>query len=81
VLRKAVTGAEDFSFFQEKYLGCSFSGWHAQGEKAEEVPAHHTPDFFIDESGLKLACGCTHDGRRLPGRGKDAAKSSNSTGK
>jgi amidohydrolase len=55
VVRKAVTGAEDFSFFQEKVPGLFvFVGGMPKGKKAEEVPAHHTPDFFIDESGLKL---------------------------
>jgi metal-dependent amidase/aminoacylase/carboxypeptidase family protein len=53
-----------------------------KGKKAEEVPAHHTPDFFIDESGLKLGMRlyCTMAVDYLEG-GKDAGKSSNSTGK
>jgi metal-dependent amidase/aminoacylase/carboxypeptidase family protein len=83
VLRKAVTGAEDFSFFQEKVPGVFvFVGGMPKGKKAEEVPAHHTPDFFIDESGLKLGMRlyCTMAVDYLEG-GKDAAKSSNSTGK
>ncbi|HEX8530532.1 MAG TPA: amidohydrolase [Cytophagales bacterium] len=83
VLRKAVTGAEDFSFFQEKVPGVFvFVGGMPKGKKAEDVPAHHTPDFFIDESGLKLGMRlyCTMAVDYLEG-GKDAAKSSNSTGK
>ncbi|QMU30840.1 amidohydrolase [Adhaeribacter radiodurans] len=54
-LRPAVTGAEDFSFFQEKVPGLFvFLGGMPKGKKREEAPSHHTPDFFIDESGFKL---------------------------
>ncbi|MFC6998386.1 amidohydrolase [Rufibacter roseus] len=55
VLSKAVTGAEDFAFFQEKVPGVFlFVGGMPKGQDPSKVPAHHTPDFFIDESGLKL---------------------------
>src|SRR5690606_24659815 len=55
VLAKAVTGAEDFAFYQEKIPGLFlFVGGMAKGKSPEEVAPHHTPDFFIDESGLKL---------------------------
>ena len=55
LLRPAVTGAEDFSFFQEKVPGLFiFLGGMPKGKKPEEAPSHHTPDFFIDESGLSL---------------------------
>ncbi len=55
LLSKAVTGAEDFSFFQEKVPGLYL--W--VGGKPLEVseadsPAHHTPDFYVDDSGMKL---------------------------
>ena len=54
-LRPAVTGAEDFSFFQEKVPGLFiFLGGMPQGKNRLEAPSHHTPDFFIDESGFKL---------------------------
>ena len=54
-LRPPVTGAEDFSFFQEKVPGLFvFLGGMPKGKKREEAPPHHTPDFFIDESGFKL---------------------------
>lgn len=53
VLRKAVTGGEDFSYFQEVVPGFYFFlGGMTKGET--EVFPHHTPDFFIDESGLLL---------------------------
>ena len=53
-LTKAVTGAEDFSFFQEKVPGVFvFVGGMPKGKDVTETAAHHTPDFFIDESGMK----------------------------
>lgn len=52
-LTKATTGGEDFSFFQEVVPGFYFFlGGMAPGKKGS-FP-HHTPDFFIDESGLLL---------------------------
>ena len=54
-LIKAITGAEDFSIFQQKVPGLYFFlGGMPRGKKAEDAAPHHTPDFFIDESGLKL---------------------------
>jgi amidohydrolase len=47
------TGAEDFSFFQEKIPGLFFFvGARPPEIKAEEAPSHHTPDFLIDERGM-----------------------------
>ncbi|MFD2245973.1 amidohydrolase [Pontibacter ruber] len=52
---KAVMGAEDFAFYQEKIPGLFvFVGGMQKGKKPEEVAPHHTPDFVIDESGMKL---------------------------
>lgn len=51
----AQTGAEDFSFFQQKVPGFFyFLGGMPKGKKVEEVPSHHTPDFYIDEGGFVL---------------------------
>ncbi len=51
----AITGAEDFSFFQEKVPGFYFFLGGTPLTLAEkDAPSHHTPDFFIDDSGLKL---------------------------
>lgn len=51
-LINAITGAEDFSFFQNEIPGLYFFvGGKAPGREAS---GHHTPDFYIDESGLKL---------------------------
>ncbi len=55
VLKPAVTGAEDFSFFQQKAPGLFFFlGGMPKGGDPKTAPSHHTPDFYIDESGFKL---------------------------
>jgi amidohydrolase len=55
VLKPATTGAEDFSFYQEKAPGLFiFLGGMPKGEVPKDAPAHHTPNFYIDESGFKL---------------------------
>jgi len=54
-LKPAVTGAEDFSFFQEKVPGLFvFLGGMPKGKDPKTAPSHHTPDFYIDESGFIL---------------------------
>ena len=51
----AITGAEDFSFFQQKIPGLYFFlGGKALDVKPEEAAGHHTPDFILDESGFVL---------------------------
>jgi amidohydrolase len=55
VLKPAVTGAEDFSFYQEKAPGLFiFLGGMPKGQDPLKAPSHHTPNFFIDESGFTL---------------------------
>lgn len=52
VYMDAITGAEDFSFFQEKVPGLYFFlGGLPEGGTAW---GHHTPDFYVSEDGLKL---------------------------
>ena len=54
-LKPPHTGAEDFSFYQQKVPGLFFNlGGMPKGGNPKTTPSHHTPDFFIDESGLKL---------------------------
>jgi amidohydrolase len=53
VIMKAITGGEDFSFFQEVVPGFYFFLGGMTPENTEAFP-HHTPDFKIDESGLLL---------------------------
>ena len=53
--KMAVTGAEDFAFYQEQIPGLYFFlGGMEKGKKENEVAPHHTPDFYIDDSGLVL---------------------------
>ncbi|MCB9291307.1 MAG: amidohydrolase [Lewinellaceae bacterium] len=55
ILSKAKTGAEDFSFFAQKVPGLFlFLGGMPKGMDPAEAAPHHTPDFFVDESGMKL---------------------------
>ena len=55
LLVPADTGAEDFSFFQQKAPGLFiFLGGLPMGKDSKTSASHHTPDFFIDESGFKL---------------------------
>lgn len=52
---KASTGAEDFSFFAQKVPGLFFFlGGKPKGIDPLDAPSHHTPDFYIDESGFGL---------------------------
>lgn len=55
LLVPAETGAEDFSFYQEKVPGLFiFLGGMPKGKDPKKTASHHTPDFFIDESGFNL---------------------------
>ena len=62
----AVTGGEDFSFYQEKVPGLFvFLGGMPKGADPKTVAPNHTPDFYIDESafplGVKTLCNLTLD--------------------
>ncbi|HEY3429183.1 MAG TPA: amidohydrolase [Cyclobacteriaceae bacterium] len=49
----AVTGAEDFAYYQQKIPGFFFFvGAMPSNQDPATVPAHHTPDFMIDERGM-----------------------------
>ena len=53
VVRKPMTGAEDFSFYQKIIPG--FFWFLGVGNEAKGITAaHHTPEFNIDESALVL---------------------------
>ena len=50
-----VTGAEDFSFFAAKVPAFFFYlGGMPKGNDPAKAPPHHTPDFYIDDSGLDV---------------------------
>src|SRR5687767_3265645 len=52
--RTWVTGAEDFSYYGLKASSFFFYlGGMPVGNDPQKAPPHHTPDFFIDENGMK----------------------------
>ncbi len=49
----AITGAEDFAFYQKKVPGLFFFvGGMSPDQNPATVASHHTPDFMIDEQGF-----------------------------
>ncbi len=55
IVSKAITGAEDFSFYAHEVPGLFFFlGGMPRGQNSLDAAPHHTPDFFIDESGFAL---------------------------
>ena len=53
-LMNAITGAEDFSYYAQEVPSLFvFLGGMDPEKKPSEVASHHTPDFYIDERGLK----------------------------
>lgn len=51
----AVTGAEDFSFFQREVPGFYFFlGGTPTTVKPQDAPPHHTPDFYVDDDALVI---------------------------
>jgi amidohydrolase len=51
----AVTGAEDFSFYAEKAPALFlFLGGRPAGSDIKDAAPHHTPDFYVDDAGMKL---------------------------
>ncbi len=66
LLVPAITGAEDFSFFQQKVPGLYFFiGGLPKGADAKLSGDHHTPQFIIDDSsfktGLNVFCNLVFD--------------------
>ena len=52
---KGITGAEDFSYFQNEVPGLFFFlGGTPLSMKESEAPSHHTPSFEVDDAGMKL---------------------------
>ena len=55
IVSKAITGAEDFSYYAMEVPGLFFFlGGMPKGMNPLDATQHHTPDFYIDESGLLL---------------------------
>ena len=64
------TGSEDFSYFGEKAPAFFFFlGGMPKGADPKKAAAHHTPDFYIDDSmldvGVKAFCNMVFDYARL----------------
>lgn len=52
-IKAATTGAEDFSFYGQKAPALYITlGGMPKGADPKKAPSHHTPDFYIDESGF-----------------------------
>ena len=63
-------GAEDFSYYGRKAPALFFFlGGMPAGADPAKAPAHHTPDFYIDDSrldvGVKAFCQLVFDYERL----------------
>lgn len=55
LLMQAITGAEDFSYYQSHVPGFFFFLGGTRLDMAEEdAPSHHTPDFIVDDSSMLL---------------------------
>jgi amidohydrolase len=55
IVMDPMTGSEDFSFFQQEKPGFFiFLGGMKKGGDPIKTPSHHTPDFYLDESGFTL---------------------------
>ena len=51
----AITGAEDFSFYQKEVPGFYFFlGGTPDNVATKDAPPHHTPDFYVDDSSLVI---------------------------
>lgn len=62
----AITGAEDFAYYQKKVPGLFFFvGAMPPDQDPNTVPSHHTPDFMVDErafvTGVKAMLNLTVD--------------------
>ena len=65
-IKAPLTGAEDFSFYGDKAPAFFFFlGGLPPGQDPAKAAAHHTPDFFIDDSkldvGVKVFCQLVFD--------------------
>lgn len=55
LVTKPITGAEDFSFFANQVPSFFyFLGGMPKGTEPGDAAPHHTPDFYLDESGFVL---------------------------
>lgn len=70
---KAQMGAEDFAYYAQKVPSVFISvGGMKNGTSQLDAPGHHTPDFYIDESGMitgvKTLCQLVMDYPKVHGK-------------
>jgi amidohydrolase len=75
LVSRPITGAEDFSFYAQRVPGLFFFlGGMPKGMNPLDAAPHHTPDFYIDESGfsvgVKALCQLTLDYMESRSHGK-----------
>ena len=59
IVRKAMTGAEDFSFYANEIPSFFFFvGGCPKGTDPNTVAPHHTPDFYVDDEGMITGVKC-----------------------
>jgi amidohydrolase len=71
IVINAITGAEDYAFYQKKIPGLFFFvGAMPPDQDPNTVPSHHTPDFMVDErafvTGVKAILNLTVDYMHMP---------------
>ncbi len=71
IVINAITGAEDFAFYQKQVPGLFFFvGAMPPDQDPNTVPSHHTPDFMVDErafvTGVKAMLNLTVDYMYMP---------------
>lgn len=71
IVINAITGAEDFAFYQKQVPGLFFFvGAMPPDQDPNTVPSHHTPDFMVDErafvTGVKAMLNLTVDYLFMP---------------
>jgi len=71
IVINAITGAEDFAYYQKKIPGLFFFvGAMPPDQDPNTVPSHHTPDFMVDErafvTGVKAMLNLTVDYMYMP---------------
>ena len=54
VLTKAKTVAEDYAYYLNEIPGFLFELGAYNTNETRKAPAHHTPDFFIDDNSMLL---------------------------
>ena len=55
IVQRPITGAEDFAYYANEVPSLFFFlGGRPKNVALKDASSHHTPDFYIDESGFKV---------------------------